>query len=415
LPLSRDLTGCFATAIDRLGPFEPGPHVAVAVSGGADSMALAVLADDWVRKRGGTVLALIVDHGLRADSAEEARLTAERLAALGVPSRVLRLTGLEHGPALAERARVLRYAALTDTCAAAGLLHLLLGHHAADQVETLAMRVLRDSGSHGLAGMAAMRETAGLRVLRPLLGMAPQSLRAFLTARGIGWAEDPSNWDRRALRPRLRHGLALAPDAAFGPALAAAGRLRQREEEAAAAELAGRATIRPEGFALMSRGRIGVEALRSLIGTVGGSAYRPAAAQVSELAAALKPATVAGVRILPAGRLGDGLLVVREDAAVDGPVRASNGVIWDGRFRLVASAACPEGASIGALGDDAARFRRSSSLPSVILRTLPAIRVGEKLASVPHLRYTCRENDVRTDVLFCPGRPVAGAAFVPAV
>jgi tRNA(Ile)-lysidine synthase len=194
--------------MDRLGPFEPCPAVAAAVSGGADSMALAILARDWVRRRGGSVLALVVDHGLRALSADEARITVERLTRLGIPARLLRLPDLKPGPALAERARIMRYESLTDACREVGILHLLLGHHVADQIETVAMRVLRDSQTHGLACMPALRETAGLRLLRPLLEIEPTRLRGLLTACGAGWIEDPSNQDMRAMRPRLRHSIA---------------------------------------------------------------------------------------------------------------------------------------------------------------------------------------------------------------
>jgi tRNA(Ile)-lysidine synthase len=225
------LTIAFAAAMDRLGPFEPGPALAAAVSGGADSMALALLANEWVRKRGGSTLALVVDHGLRPASADEARITVERLTRLGMPARLLRLADLKQGPALAERARIMRYEVLSDACRKAGILHLLLGHHAADQVETLAMRVLRGSQTHGLAGMAALRETTSLRLLRPLLGIEPALLRSFLTARGTDWIEDPSNHDMRAMRPRLRHHLAARTrsDPGLHAALSAVGTLRWRE------------------------------------------------------------------------------------------------------------------------------------------------------------------------------------------
>jgi tRNA(Ile)-lysidine synthase len=418
VPLRRDdaevnaLSAAFTTAMDQLGPFEWCPELAVAVSGGADSMALALLARDWVRLRGGTVVALIVDHGLRAASGDEARITAERLGGLGIRSRVLRLTGLTLGPAMAERARIGRYEALSRACAEAGCLHLLLGHHAADQAETLAMRVLRGSQTHGLAGMAALRELAGVRLLRPLLGVAPGALRQFLTGLGVGWIEDPSNHDLRALRPRLRRALVTAP--ALGDALSSVGRLRRREEAETASELAACASIRPEGFALLSGGRIGVDALRSLIGMIGGAPYKPTPSLVTELAARMRPATVAGVRILKAGRLADGMLIVREEAAIGPAVPASCGAVWDRRFRLIAPTSVPTGAMIGALGDDSVRFRRCSHLPSVVLRTLPAIRCGEKLASVPHLGYGCQENDWGVTMLFSPARQAAGAAFVPA-
>ncbi len=274
--------------------------------------------------------------------------------------------------------------------------------------------VLRGSQTHGLAGMAALRERAEVRLLRPLLGVAPGALRQFLSGLGVGWVEDPSNHDLRALRPRLRHALGAAPGTALGDALFSVGELRRREEADIASELAARASIRPEGFALVSGGRIGVDALRSLIGVIGGASYPPTPGQVTELAAEMGPATVAGVRILKAGRLGDGVLMVREEAKIGPAVPASFGAVWDGRFRLVVSTGVPAGATIGALGEDAVRFRRGSPLPSVILRTLPAIRCGEKLASVPHLGYECRENDGRVSMLFSPDRQAAGAAFVPA-
>ncbi|MDR3533186.1 MAG: tRNA lysidine(34) synthetase TilS [Rhodopila sp.] len=406
----------FAEAMDRLGPLEPRPALAVAVSGGADSMALALLARNWVHERDGTVLALVVDHGLRAASGDEARLTVERLAHLGVPARLLPLTTLTHGPALAERARIMRYQVLSEACREAGILHLLLGHHAADQVETLAMRVLRDSQTHGLAGMAAVVETRNLRLLRPLLDIEPTLFRAFLTARGIDWVEDPSNRDLRALRPRLRHsfGAHIPNESGLPRAMSAVGQVRAREETEAAIELANRATIRPEGFAVLSPGRIGAAALSNLVRTIGGAAYPPSPAQINDLAARPRPATLAGVRILPAGRFADGLLVVREEAAIAEPAEAADNVIWDSRFRLIAHQGFPEGGTIGKLGSDAARFRGCSDLPSAVLRTLPAVRFGKILAEVPHLGYATNQNGVGTAMLFSPPRPIGGPCFVPA-
>jgi tRNA(Ile)-lysidine synthase len=357
---------------------------------------------------------LVVDHGLRATTAAEAHLTAARLAENAIPARVLTLSGLRPGPALAERARIMRYRILLDACAHAGALHLVLGHHAADQQETLAMRVLRGSGTHGLAAMSALRETTFVRLLRPLLNIDPVCLRHFLTQRGIAWVEDPSNQDRHALRPRLRLGFGHRHHAETGPALAAVGRLRQREEAAAAEELAQRVTLRPEGFAVLSPGRIGAAALGSLLRAIGGAAYPPAQAQIAELAAEPRPATVAGVRLLPAGRFGPGLLLVREEAAIGEAASARPGAIWDRRFRLIAAHPPAAGAVIGKLGQDAARLRARSDLPSAVLRTLPAIRVGGALVSVPNIGYACQENDLGMTLLFSPQKPAAEPCFVPA-
>ncbi len=194
----------FAARLDPLGPFEPHPRLAIAVSGGPDSLALALLTATWATHRDGTVLALIVDHRIRPKSTAEAQTVAHRLTALNIPSRILTLTGLTPGPALAERARDARYHALSTACRDAGILHLLLGHHAADQAETLMIRALSHSASHGLAGMPVLRETPHLRLLRPLLGIDPARLRATLRHAGVPWVEDPSNTNPASLRPRLR-------------------------------------------------------------------------------------------------------------------------------------------------------------------------------------------------------------------
>jgi tRNA(Ile)-lysidine synthase len=378
-------------------------------------MALAVLARDWANQRGGAVAAFVVDHGLRPESADEATVTADRLGRLGIPARLLSLTTLDRGPALAERARIMRYQVLCDACRESGHRHLLLGHHAGDQIETVAMRVLRGSHTHGLAGMAAVREMHGIRLLRPLLGVEPPALRQCLTERGIAWVEDPSNRDLRALRPRLRRLLAdhMSPVAtpALLDAIAAVGRLRASEEADTAAELAARAAIRPEGYALLSPGRISEAALSSLLRTISGAAYPPALSQIADLAAEPGAGTVAGVRIMPAGRLGSGWLVLREEAAVAAPIPATPGAVWDNRFRLIIERGSPDGATIGKLGDDAARFRRLSDLPSVILRTLPAIRFGKVVASVPHLGYALREDDVQMTIMPASGH--SDPCFVP--
>ncbi len=266
----------FAALMTPLGPFEPAPRLAAAVSGGADSMALALLADAWARERGGSLRALVIDHGLRVESAAEAALTVQRLAARGIPAAMMRLTDLRPGPALAERARAARYAALRAACARHGILHLLLGHHAADQAETVLMRQQSNSGPAGLAAMPALGEQLQLRLLRPLLGVPPVRLRATLRAAGVGWVDDPSNRDQRTLRARVRAGLD-DPDGT-GPAIAAlcdaaraAGAARAAREAASAAILARRAAIHPEGYALLSPGPIDPAALAALIQTIAGA------------------------------------------------------------------------------------------------------------------------------------------------
>jgi len=99
----------FAARLDRLGPYERAPRLAVAVSGGADSLALALLADAWARRRGGAIAALTVDHRLRPESAAEARQTGEWLAARGIAHRTLVWEGPYPASDVQAEARAARY------------------------------------------------------------------------------------------------------------------------------------------------------------------------------------------------------------------------------------------------------------------------------------------------------------------
>src|SRR5215510_6550933 len=114
-----------AARLDRLGPFERAPRLAVAVSGGADSMALALLADVWARQRGGTITALTVDHRIRSESAIEARRVGAWLAARGIAHETLVWEGPRPSGDIQAAARAARYRLLEAWCAERGYLHLL--------------------------------------------------------------------------------------------------------------------------------------------------------------------------------------------------------------------------------------------------------------------------------------------------
>ncbi len=389
-------------------PWRADRRVAVAVSGGADSLCLA-----WLAARWGSPTALVVDHGLRAASGAEAALTLRRLAGIGVPARRLRLRGLAAGAGLAARARGARYAALLEACAGLGLTDLLLGHHRDDQAETVLMRRRRPAGSGaGLAGMSAIGFADQARLVRPLLHQPGARLRATLAAAGLGWVEDPSNAAPAAERSRARACLAGEPGAAaglLGLAAAQAGR-RIRREQQAAEWLAAHAVLRAEGFALIPAAPLPQAALAGLLRVLAGEAYAPAATAVRELARDPRPATLGGVRLMPAGRLGSGLLMVREAAAMAPPVVARPGACWDGRFRLLADH-LPSGLHLGALGGDAAGWRGVSALPAAVLRSLPAIRDEVSVVAVPQIGYHGDRGLDAVRLCFAPPSPVAGSLF----
>ena len=181
--LTRGLTatplslGEFTASLASIARFESSPFLAVAVSGGPDSLALAILADRWARERGGQICALTVDHRLRPESADETRRLAAWLSARAIRHEVLVWAGEKPRTGIQEAARFARYRLLGGWCRDHACLHLLTGHHRDDQIETHLIRRRAHSGPDGLAGMSAIRELADCRLLRPLLGVAKGSAR----------------------------------------------------------------------------------------------------------------------------------------------------------------------------------------------------------------------------------------------
>ena len=181
----------------------------IAVSGGPDSTALLLMADEWARRRGRTrIEAATVDHGLRPESAEEAKTVAALCARLGVAHRILQWKGAKPVSRLQERAREARYRLLVDHAKAIGADALLTAHHADDQAETVLFRLLRGSGVAGLRGMELTTTRDGMTLARPLIGLKKRDLIAFARARGAPFVDDPSNADPRFARTRLRALLA---------------------------------------------------------------------------------------------------------------------------------------------------------------------------------------------------------------
>ncbi len=274
----------FARLMAPFAPFEDTPHLAVAVSGGADSMALCLLVDHWARARHGKVTALTVDHGLRPESAAEARQAARWLKARGIAHATLRWTGARPATGIEAAARTARYALLSGWCARKGVLHLLLAHHREDQAETVALRRDRASGPDGLAGMAAVVERAELRLVRPLLPVPRARLRATLAAAGQDWIEDPMNRDPAFARARLRlAGRASERKAArLAAAARRAGIARAKREKdvanllASCAQFAAPDRVAADAATLAGADpETGRRALVRLLMAVGGGAYPP--------------------------------------------------------------------------------------------------------------------------------------------
>ena len=391
-----DLQGHFADRMgDLLGPDFP-EEIGLAVSGGGDSMAMLTLAHNWTRDFGVRLRVVTVDHGLRAESAEEAAFVARECAAMGHPHATLKWQGWEGRGNLQEAARAARLRLIEGW--RGSVRHVLMAHTADDQAETFLMRLARGSGVDGLSGMAARRFVPGAAgaddgfwLIRPLLDARRADLRHFLTVLKGAWVEDPSNQDRRFDRVRMRQALdLLAPLGLDVPGLAATavrmGRARealwQRTRQAAAK------VVRQErGDLLFDRdGMMALEAetrLRLLaagLQYVAARDYRPRAAALEAAAERVLSGGTATLHgCLMRAEKAD-LRICRELAALAG-VEAPVGALWDGRVRICGAglAHC----TVRALGEaGAAQLEtRPEGLPHASLVAQPAVFDGAALVA----------------------------------
>ncbi len=189
------------------------PPVALALSGGGDSLALLLVAADWARRNGRRLLALTVDHGLNPDSARWTAFAGETARKAGADWLPLPWTGDKPATGLPAAARASRHRLIAEAARAAGARVVLFGHTADDVAEGEAMRA---EGStlgrlRAWTPSPAWPEGRGLMLLRPMLQAGRAEIRAWLSARGAAWLDDPANQDERFSRSRVRRALSGRP------------------------------------------------------------------------------------------------------------------------------------------------------------------------------------------------------------
>ena len=375
-------------------------RLGLAVSGGGDSMALMTLAQAWARDSGRQTTSLhvaTVDHHLRPGSAQEAQMVAAAAQSLGLSHVTLHWQGWTGRGNLQDAARQARRALLADWAANLGLHAVLLGHTQDDQAETFLLRLARGSGVDGLAGMQAHHRAEGMVWLRPMLGMTRHDLRTWLAARGVAWAEDPSNEDPAFDRVRARQMQnLLAPLGLTTRRLAeTAARMAEARLVLDMAADAAQAQLRREQHGDIVFAAAELDALPDEIRTrliaralcaVASQPYRP---RLKALRAALTApcATLHGCLIT---RDRQEVRITREASAVR-DLRVPLGQIWDNRWRLIPPAAIAseipgDGLSIAALGPDGLAFcpdRSRWRLPRQSLLASPGVWREGTLVAAP--------------------------------
>jgi tRNA(Ile)-lysidine synthase len=339
--LELDLGSAVGQVLDRrLQTNLPRP-VAVALSGGGDSLALLLAGAEWATRAGRGLVVLTVDHRLRPESAGWTQACAAMARRLNLPFRALAWEGEKPTSGLPAAARAARHRLVADAARGAGARVILMGHTADDVLEA---RLMRQAGSttpdpREWSPSPIWPQGRGLFLLRPLLGVRRADIRDWLTRRGESWIDDPANEDTTFARPRARRALADGASPADAGVSGSARELALACREGAGGGLVtDRSTLRAADAPVLAH------FVSAACLCAAGTDRPPGRDKAARLAARLIgdaafTATLAGARIeADAGQV----RFRREpgEAARGGlaplHLRAGESGVWDGRFEIAA-------------------------------------------------------------------------------
>ncbi len=399
--LTQELGG----RLQALGVSLDGP-LAVAVSGGPDSLALALLLKDCP-----LMTALTVDHGLRAESSHEAEYVAGLSMRAGFRHETLRWHGDKPNANLQAEARVARYRLMADWCRENEVSYLLTAHHQEDQAETLLLRLGRGSGVYGLAAMPEISEVPGyedIALVRPLLAISKALLRNYLLNAGVEWVEDPSNLNSSFERVKVRQFLQSPPlDGYSVERLAATARRMRRSREAL--EFYERQWLcvsvmeREPAYCFLSYASLAaapedvvLRGLAAICRQFAGADYTPRMEKLERLLDAMRDdafagATLSGTVFKPDA---EGVIICRELSSCVERSNVQDGSDWDNRFEISAIGDT-RGLEIGVLGDDGWKQAvtkwpdlRGISVPHIARLVQPGIFDAQQLRALPLMGYS---------------------------
>ncbi len=388
--------------------------VAVAVSGGSDSMALCLLLQKWCLSKDISLVALTVNHGLRAEAADEAMLVKAWLNRHGIDHRILTRTGPKPEAGVQEFARDARYQLLFDECKQIGVSMLFVGHQQEDHQETFLMRLSKGSGLSGLSGMSLKTERKGIDIIRPLLSFTRAELRAYLQELGQDWIEDPSNESPEYTRTELGHVMGHIRNLPGSSAEAIALSLKRIQRAEVALQTITETTwqdqvrLSPFGFISMQTDflqslpdEIGVRVLAKAVHVMRGAGFRVKLQELENIIEKMKAgvqepfATLSGCQFQVRS---EEFLILREpgrDGLPVTPMCKGRQIIWDERFSVTDHKGCDADPDepfleVRVLGDSGWQQLQSfpvlteiEKLPAIVRKNLPGVWSGEKLVSAP--------------------------------
>lgn len=394
-------------------------RIAVAVSGGSDSMALTLLAHQWSLDRSVHIIALTVDHALRSESTKEAQEVHSTLSNLGIEHHTLVWNHNSITGNIQSQARQARYDLMSQWCKEHSISFLLTAHQQEDQAETILLRLLRGSGVDGMAGIPLRSQWAGITILRPLLHESKAALRQYLIDHALSWIDDPSNDNDRFDRVKIRKFFPVLQEQIAPASLSKRlcdhamhmARVSDYLEEETAKASDQCVTISTFGYAslnLMLYQQMHLEIqyrlLQQLLMTISGDPHIPRFDKLDRLhtsftASSFDQSTLHGCII---NRQDDHLYVLREPQAVTA-VRGlcfQEPFYFDNRFTLSLDSKnigifdIVPLAQVSLLGHESLKlcYDNLSSLPGRglkhhILGSCPVIMTLEKVVAVPHIGF----------------------------
>lgn len=373
---------------------------AVACSGGPDSLALLQLILAAAKPYNIAVHALIIDHGLRQASAQEAALTADVARDLGAQAHPLRLTWSETPTTgLQEKARTARHALLRHTCQQLKISHLFLGHQQDDLLETVYMRKHKDSGRMGLAGMPIISQRGGLWLHRPLLALSKSQLIAYCHSHALPFVSDPSNRNPDFERVRVREHLSQLSEAERASLLAQqqeAAHFRQQQIENTRAL---NAIERDGGYAqlpLEQAASLNPAQLWLLLATIGQHQFGPSNTQLERVGnwlrnrphrTTVQALTLAGCTLRLSLRQTQHSLIIAREAGSITPISVAECItqhhgLWDKRWQLTLPHSLPATGQLAPLlqtphasSDKSAWGEKLAQMPGIARHGLPLLTV----------------------------------------
>lgn len=390
---------------------KPTRKIAVAVSGGCDSMALALLAYSWAKT---PIIAITVDHRLRKESKDEAEQVSRWMQKHGIEHHILKWDGEKPPSNIQANAREARYNLLTEFCNQNRIKTLLVAHNKEDQAETLLMRLMRGSGIEGMCGISEDTNINEVRILRPLLDVNKNKLKSYLRKQQQGWIEDPSNRNEKFTRVQVRNFINNSPEPdLLVERLANSCKTLQQSnsyiEEKIKQDIKEVVNIRPEGYCILDIEKFkslhkesAIKILSRVIKSVGGEYYKPRFEKTDSLYKQILErkynATLGGCEIFESKKQKEWgkLFIIKENAAPQHnlPLNGKSSIIWDGRFMCSLNKKDISGYYVGALTENGfAELLKSDkelsrvSLPRKIIFSLPALQTLEKIVAAPHISY----------------------------